>query len=373
MFHRVTTALLAVAVITGRVRAQDPTPGADLPTDGAAPIHMPSQRFMAIPTIRSAPATGVGAGVGLVALFPSDSGIAPSTIGVGGVYTTTNSWAYGIGARANLAHDDWRNLAGAAVYRLRYDFWGVGTESGDAGHSVRVNQRGDAEVAEATFLSLPHFYAGPRYRRAHFTVDPDQVDGNSDVRALISQDHRYLTSALGGALSYDTRDHVNGTTSGTWVQGNVMFADARRLGGLETFNGYQLTGNQYIPLSLRSVLAVRATLCDATIGAPVWELCLFGLDPDLRGYTAGRYRDHSLAAAQAEYRFPIWRRFGGVAFAGAGEVAPQFDHFALNDVLASGGVGLRYLVLPLARLNAGVDVGFGKNGAAGYLRLGEAF
>jgi hypothetical protein len=45
----------------------------------------------------------------------------------------------------------------------------------------------------------------------------------------------------------------------------------------------------------------------------------------------------------------------------------------LNDVLPSGGAGLRYLVFPASRLNAGVDVGFGKNGAAGYLRLGEAF
>lgn len=372
MSRRLCAALIAGAVIASRAHAQDPTPGADLPTDGNVPIHTPSQRFIALPVLRSAPATGVGGGVGLAMLFHSDSGVAPSAVGAGGVYSTNQSWAYGIGGRANLAHDWSRSLAGAADYRLRYDFWGVGTDAGNAGDRVRVAQRGDAEVIQTTFMTVPHLYVGPRYRRAHFTVQLDQNDPVSDLIALIARERSYLTSALGGTLEYDTRDNEIASTKGVWAHADAMFADPA-FGGVQSFNQYDLTGEQFVPLSAHSVLAMRATVCDVTNGAPVWEFCLLGLGPDLRGYTAGRYRDHTLTAAQAEYRYPIWRRIGGVAFAGAGAVAPALDQLSWHDLLASGGVGLRYLVVPSARLNAGADYGIGKNGGAFYLRLGEAF
>ena len=372
MSRRLCTAMIAGAVMASRAYAQDPTPGADLPTDGSVPVHTPKKGFIAIPTLRSAPATGVGAGVGLAMLIPTDSGVPPAVLAIGGVYASSNSWAYGVGGTAHVAHDRSRNLVGAADYHLRYDFWGVGTAAGDAGHSVRVLQRGDAEVAEGTLRAAPHLYVGPRYRRAHFSVGLDRGDPASELMPLIAQDSRYLTSALGATASYDTRDDPIAARRGVWAQANAMFAGPA-FGGAQRFNQFDLTGEQFFALSAHSVLAARASVCDATDGAPVWELCLFGLGPDLRGYTAGRYRDHTLAAAQAEYRFPIWRRFGGVAFTGLGEVAPALDQLRWHDILASGGAGLRYLVLPSARLNAGADYAFGKNGGAFYLRLGEAF
>lgn len=372
MTCRFSAALLVLAVITTRVGAQDPTPGADLPTDGKSPLKNPRQRFIAIPTLRSVPATGLGAGLGLAELFPSDSGVPPSMIAVGGIYATSNSWAYGAGGRANLLHDFSRNLAGAADYRLRYDFYGAGTAAGDANHRVKVVQRGDAEVVEATLRPAPHLYLGPRYRRAHFTVHLDDEQVVSELVPLVTQQDLYLTSALGAMFVYDTRNYEIATSRGTWIRGDAMFA-SKSLGGLQSFNDYDLTAEQFVPLSARSVLAVRATLCDVTSGAPIWEYCLFGLGPDLRGYVAGRYRDRTLGAAQAEYRFPIWRRFGGVAFAGVGEVASGLDSLNWNDLLASGGAGLRYLIPGFARLNAGAEFAVGKNGGAFYLRLGEAF
>ena len=372
MTCRFSTALLVLAVITSRVGAQDPTPGADLPTDGRSPLQKPRQRFVAIPTLRSVPATGFGAGLGLAMLFPTDSAALPSMIAAGGIYATSNSWAYGAGGRAIFAHDFSRNLIGAADYRLRYDFYGAGTAAGDAGHSVKIVQRGDAEVAEATIRAVPHLYLGPRYRRAHFSVSLDEDNVVSELVPVVARDHLYLTSALGAMFIYDTRNYEIATSRGTWIRGDAMFA-SKSLGGLQSFNDYDLTAEQFVPLSARSVLAMRATLCDVTTGAPVWEYCLFGLGSDLRGYLAGRYRDRALGAAQAEYRFPIWRRFGGVAFAGAGEVAPDFDKLNWNDVLASGGAGLRYLIPGFARLNAGAEYAVGKNGGAFYLRLGEAF
>jgi outer membrane protein assembly factor BamA len=371
MIRRPVTVFLAVVLVSSRAYTQDPTPGADLPTDGSSPLRKADARVIAIPILRSAPATGFGGGVGFAALFPSDSGVFPSAVGIGGVYSTNNSWAYGLGGRVYAAGDLARFAGGAAGYGLRYDFFGVGNEAGDDGDELRVIQRGNAEMFEATVRVRPSLYVGPRYRRAQFTVEPDETVSFPSP-TIVTSDRRYLTSALGGALLYDTRDSELWPESGTLVRGSAMFA-RDGFGGLQSFNDFDLAGSHYLFLSRRSVLALRLAFCNVTDGAPAWELCQFGLGPDLRGYVAGRYRDHALGAGQAEYRFPIWRRFGGVAFGGAGEIAPELGSLNFSDVLASGGVGVRYRVLSAARLNAGIDYAVGKNGGEVYFRLGEAF
>jgi len=52
--------------------------------------------------------------------------------------------------------------------------------------------------------------------------------------------------------------------------------------------------------------------------------------------------------------------------------------FAANGIPASGllpaaGIGLRYMVIPKRKMNAGFDVAFGKDDWGVYFRVGEAF
>jgi outer membrane translocation and assembly module TamA len=62
----------------------------------------------------------------------------------------------------------------------------------------------------------------------------------------------------------------------------------------------------------------------------------------MRGYPEGRYRDRAHYALQGEWRFPLFRRLGGAAFATAGDVAPKLDAFDLRDPKLSAGAGLRF-------------------------------
>jgi outer membrane translocation and assembly module TamA len=100
-------------------------------------------------------------------------------------------------------------------------------------------------------------------------------------------------------------------------------------------------------------------------------LCLYGAGSDLRGYEAGRYRDHALIAAQGELRWQFAQRWGAVAFAGTGGVGPDFS--AIDKMLPAGGVGLRFLASVAYRVNARLDYAVGKDGGSVYFSIGESF
>ena len=56
-----------------------------------------------------------------------------------------------------------------------------------------------------------------------------------------------------------------------------------------------------------------------------------------------------------------------------GAVAPDLGGFRDAEALPSGGFGVRYMIAPKNKVNFRVDVGWGKDGHAIYLGVGEAF
>jgi hypothetical protein len=111
---------------------------------------------------------------------------------------------------------------------------------------------------------------------------------------------------------------------------------------------------------------------------PIYDLCLFGFQNDLRGYSAGRYQDRRMFATQAEYRFTIpmkgfMGRFGVVAFGGVGGVASKFTEIDAADMLPAGGGGMRFRLTKKNPINFRIDYGVGKNGGALIVGVAEAF
>jgi outer membrane protein assembly factor BamA len=94
----------------------------------------------------------------------------------------------------------------------------------------------------------------------------------------------------------------------------------------------------------------------------------------MRGYYYGRYRDKNMVTFQTEYRFPLFWRFGGVAFAGLGDVAPEFKKFNTKTIKWTFGTGLRFTFDAQEKINARLDFGFGNDGNFGfYAMVVEAF
>jgi hypothetical protein len=74
-----------------------------------------------------------------------------------------------------------------------------------------------------------------------------------------------------------------------------------------------------------------------------------GVDNDLRGYVVGRYQHLTKFAVQAEARMQFTPRWGGVVFAGVGQVAPVFNAMTDENLLPAGGFGVPWMAAPKKR------------------------
>jgi len=171
---------------------------------------------------------------------------------------------------------------------------------------------------------------------------------------------------------WDSRDNTFSTSKGTYSALLLNFFP-KALGSDFAFSQLTLDARKYFPLGRGSVLAVQA------IGKSTWGECPFQTLPMfgglnlLRGFYEGRYRDMSMLAIQAEYRLPLWRRFGLCAFAGLAQVQAKSGQLSLGEFHPAAGIGLRYKFNPRENLNVRLDVGFADSSPAFYLTFAEAF
>ncbi|MBX3240363.1 MAG: BamA/TamA family outer membrane protein [Chitinophagaceae bacterium] len=178
------------------------------------------------------------------------------------------------------------------------------------------------------------------------------------------------TIGTGIAAVVETRDNRYNPSRGTYVETGytLHFGDY-------AFRRFHADVRKYFtPFSNRIVLAVQTTTTHTSGEVPFYELSMLGGDSKMRGYYQGALRDKTALDGQIELRVPIWNIFGLTAFAGAGQVAPGYRHFALNDFWLSYGGGLRIKVDTRNDTNLRLDVGFGPGGISSfYINFAEAF
>jgi len=122
------------------------------------------------------------------------------------------------------------------------------------------------------------------------------------------------------------------------------------------------------------VIAFRGIIGVNTGDPPFQMLFLTGsLGSFLRGYTISRFMDKNVITFQTEYRMPLIWRFGLVAFAGFGQVAPEFSQVSINDLKPSVGLGLRFALIPDQKVNLRIDFGIGKDDSSFNIDFMEAF
>ena len=114
-------------------------------------------------------------------------------------------------------------------------------------------------------------------------------------------------------------------------------------------------------------------MCSANGSVPFYDLCLYGTDSDVRGYTGGQFQNRRMFAAQAEYRRELPKRFGVVAFGGVGGVERKWNNFRLDTLLPAAGVGLRFKLDKKNHINYRVDFAVGREGHTLSIGVGEAF
>jgi outer membrane protein assembly factor BamA len=172
-------------------------------------------------------------------------------------------------------------------------------------------------------------------------------------------------------LRYDTRNSFIHPSRGTVVLGEVESAPGWAPGNVafSRFSfGHQYYSELFYP---RTIFAWRFWFQSlAGKDLPVQVLLPLGGSSTLRGSPQDRYLDKTAALVNAEIRFPIFRRLGGVAGLDLGKVwhSPadvDFRNWAVNPVL-----GLRY---SMDTFVARLDVGLGREATGLYFNFGHIF
>ncbi len=327
--------------------------------------------FVVLPIPQSSPALGFGVTLIGMALYNPNNSERPWVTGVGAM-KAGSSHAFGVVQQASLMQDRLRLLAAYASADLDLRFYGIGAAAGDRDASIPLDQSGRGGVLQALYQVGDNWFAGLRYQNMHLksSIDLSRVPLLGTV--IPEADLKLRTASLGPALEYDTRDDSFYPTKGVSAKANLNFFSPS-FGSDASFRHLSASWNRYWSYSPNTVIAARVSGCAVGGQVPFTNLCMYGMNNDLRGYSTGQYRDRAMIAAQTEMRWRIGERWGVVAFAGAGAIGPSFAELPSQKILPSIGAGLRWRASKDYKVNISVDVAFTKGNNAIYLYVGEAF
>jgi hypothetical protein len=371
---------VVVCVWSGEIRAQSPVPP---PTelelsavrkakrsDLERPAREEPESNVIVPVVMYTPETHVGFGGFFVHFFrpPPDEKERVSSLAFVALATTRRQVIL-------ETHPDFYfysgglHLFGKIEYQHFPDsFWGVGPHTPDEDEERYTRDRFRAK------LGAQHRIIGPLFAGVavdlmdyHGTYGPDGIFANE---TFIGESGGFTTGA-GPSVVYDTRDNTVATHSGTLLSSTFLWFGPPV--SRYTFRKFVLEARQFFDLGRGHAIGARFYGEIQGGAVPYYHLAMLGGDEMLRGYYLGRYRDETLAEIEAEYRYPIYWRFGGVVFAGAGEVAPTVGELFHVPIRWAVGGGLRFSLSDSERLNLRLDAGVGPHTYGLYFTAREAF
>jgi len=222
--------------------------------------------------------------------------------------------------------------------------------------NVFVGLEFDYQRLTNTDFVLPEF--GDEFAR------PLGADGSSNL-------------GIGIGLVHDDRHNVLNVRKGIFSElAFLSYNDA--WGSNFNFSTIYSDTRYYRPMGKNNVFAAQLFGQFNSGDVPFNQLALLGGENIMRGYYFGRYRDNNQIASQVELRFlplPLGftNRLGFSVFGGAGTVFDKIDNFDTNDIVFSGGAGLRVLIFPKKDIWARLDYAVTREGNGLYIFIGEAF
>lgn len=350
--------------------------GSALAQEGADAQPAKRSSFVALPYAFYSPETKFAFGAGSIYSWRSRnslSGSRPSSMKIAATFTQKKQLIVALVPELYFKDESYYLYGSFAFYHYPDKFWGIGNDMPD-----EAEEDYSMDYVK-TFFNLQKrvargLYIGGRYQFEHIELI-ETADGGMLKNGAIpgSEPGGGSASGLGFIVNYDTRNNVYYPSRGRYFQLYGVFFE-ETIGSDYTFNTFTLDLREYRSAFGNHVIAFQS-LGIVTGGTPPLQMtALLGGSYWMRGYFAGRYRDKNMIAFQTEYRFPIAWRFGGAAFAGLGDVAPEIGAFRLKEFKYSLGFGVRFMFDTQEKINARLDFGFGRYGNNGfYVMVTEAF
>lgn len=338
------------------------------------------QGIAGAPYIRYEPETGwVGGLVGMYYfhLGPDrdDKLTRPSSVSAGLSYSELHQSTIGINYDIYFPHDEYRVYGGFHFQQFPLDFFGIGdhTPKNNIDEYTPIYRGFTFDITKNLFRSKYgeglNIGIQGEFRNDHvIKSDPGGVISTNQVPGAQGG----VANGLGVIGIYDTRDNTYSTQIGQYESLDAMFY-GKALGSDYSIVRYTADVRKFYTVAENQVVALQAYAVLSNGNVPFYMMRGLGGDQLLRGYYLLRFRDDDVGLLQGEYRFPIWWRFGGVVFAGLGEVGYKLSDFTWGGIHPSYGAGLRLLVVKSEHLNARLDYGFGSDSHELYLAILEAF
>lgn len=295
----------------------------------------------------------------------------PSWVGAAGAFTNNGSRGLALGSKLYLKENKYQTTVAAIKGRANLDFFGIGRIPGRPPISVPLSMEGTIFFGELMRNVGGNVFIGPRYQHRQLSAGIDGLvpPGGFEVPEI---DLKSNSAALGFHVQRDRRDSTFYPTKGSLIDFTADFFD-QVWGSRREYQTYKVAYNGFYQIKPHHVFAYRAMACSANGSVPFYDLCLFGMNNDLRGYTTGEFQNRRMFAGQAEYRLDWRKRLGFVAFGGVGGVARRWGEFRSDQLLPAAGAGLRFKLDKKNHINYRIDFAFGREGRTVSIGVGEAF
>lgn len=368
--------LLVCSICAGTPLAADPQNRAKVATSpqGIAPDMREEPppatashgSFMVVPIPFSNPTLDSGLVAAAAWFWPQDerqkATQPPSVTGLAAMYSSNGSRAAAIGHAAYWKEDRWRFKGAFGVADLELPL--LAADDSGAGLQIGWNLDGSVAYAELSRRVGGNWYMGFNARHIDMT---QSFSVDTATGALDTGDH-LRSAGVGALLSFDTRDMPSNAYKGQYFEARAM-SNLTSLGSSRSYQGYELEYHRYDSLGEGFVLAWDAYGCYRSGKVPMWDACRIGL----RGFAATDYLGTATTRAQVEGRWRLGKRWGAVAFAGAGWLNESFSGLRDEDTIPSYGIGIRFMVQKPNRINLRLDYGRSHDSSAVILSVMEAF
>lgn len=328
------------------------------------------QKWAFFPVIASSTETGLQLGALAVRFFePETDGGRTSTLDFIGFGTVEGQYFAAVTPNYYTHGDQYHWYAALSGRFWPANFYGIGNDTSEDDEETYESTKIKVQLGmERRFLDL--FYLGPVFAYENERMDIEET-GAIEAGQLPGMDGG-VRSGLGATFTLDMRDNLNDARNGYYIAVESLFYE-EGFGSDYRFSEYTLDWRHYFSLMETSGIALRgyARMMRGTI--PFQDLS----SPDgfnmLRGIENGRYRERDMVSVQAEWRFPVYKRFSGVAFADTAQVAHEISALRNDGWKYAVGAGVRYALNPAERFNIRLDLSLVDGGFGVALGIREAF
>jgi hypothetical protein len=357
-------------VLLGGIGLQGPLQARQAPTTKNDTTRTARSGIYPLTILFYTPETGIAGGAAALYLYRDPSSPRASALTADIIYTQKKQFIAEISGDQYFEQGQYRLMTDLLFQKYPNKFFGIGNNTQESNEETYTPQTVFVKAVLYRNLSS-HVNIGPivRYENASMS---ETLAGGVLASGFLPGSRGGVSAGVGIVANWDSRDNTFAAQSGSFYQLTTLFYRSA-FGSDYSYDDIQIDLRNFFVTMTDHVFAIQAAGEFIDGEASFQNLAKFGGQNILRGYYEGRYRNKNGVAIQAEYRIPVWWRFGVVGFAGVAQVADRFSSLALDHFWSAGGMGLRFSWSPEERINIRMDYGAGSNSSGLYFTITEAF